>query len=74
MTLHRLSVARLWKPEQLKDFLALTSIENTGALHYFREAINASTQVEPDESSARACFYFANAQIEPLPEFRRRHL
>jgi hypothetical protein len=33
----------LWKPEQLRDIAALTAMENPGAMHYFREAINAST-------------------------------
>src|ERR1700686_4025526 len=33
----------IWKAEQLTDVSLLASIENPGALHYFREAVNAST-------------------------------
>jgi hypothetical protein len=33
----------VWKPEQLNDVAQLVSIENPGALHYFREAVNAAT-------------------------------
>ena len=33
----------IWKDEQLNDVTKLVSIDNPGALHYFREAVNAAT-------------------------------
>lgn len=33
----------IWKPEQLNDVTRLASVNNPGALHYFREAVNAAT-------------------------------
>jgi hypothetical protein len=33
----------IWKPEQLSDLTRLASVNNPGALHYFREAVNAAT-------------------------------
>jgi hypothetical protein len=33
----------IWEPRQLNDAARLTSFGNPGALHYFREAVNAAT-------------------------------
>ena len=33
----------IWEPNQLNDVARLTSVGSPGALHYFREAVNAAT-------------------------------
>ena len=37
----------IWKPEQLNDVTRLASVDNPGALHYFREAVNSATPSAP---------------------------